>query len=130
MTRHLCVKLLSGKTPDMRRPPDFDEQRKRSHRDNRRYHVDEPWTMKVGDQELRYSKADTCYQDGGPDFQHAPETRKRPDQPKRHDQREERKLTTNHGAQLFQVKSRDALQTNDRCSQSSVSYWRCVGYQR
>ena len=53
----------------------------------------------VGDQILRDGEGDAADENGGPDLLHAAPAGEGPDQPERHDDREERKLPADHGAE-------------------------------
>ena len=117
----LCLASLSfsspGKAPDAFRLPDFQEERQRRNRNNRRHDIHQPRAVKVRHQELRNREEHAGDQDCGPDFQHAAETGERPDQPERNDERKERKLPSDHRAQFFEVQSGHALQTDQRRAQ-------------
>ncbi|MNF69594.1 hypothetical protein D3C84_514810 [compost metagenome] len=110
--------------------PDFQETRQTGHGNQRGDHVHQHRPVIVGHEELRNRKADAGHQDRRPDLQHLAPTGKGPDQPERHQHREERQLPTNHHRQLHFIQPGDLGQRDDRCTQGAECHWRGVGDQR
>src|SRR6185503_4760197 len=79
-----------GRRPDFLRLPDLQEADEAGHRYQRSADVDDPRVDVVRDQKLWDRERDAANQDGGPDREHASPAGEGPDQPERHDQREER----------------------------------------
>ena len=100
------------------------------HRDERRADVDDPRVDEVRDQVLRDRERDAGDQDRRPHILHALPAGEGPDQPERHDQREERQLPSDHRTEQERIDAGDARQSCDRCAERAVGDRRRVGDQR
>ena len=75
-------------------------------------------------------KGNAADQDRGPYLDHAAKAGERPDQPERHDQREERQLPPDHGAEQIGIEAGDAGETRDRRAERAKCDRRGIGDQR
>ena len=80
------------------RMPDAQEQRDEPDRGHRRHDVHQPRAVIVRDEKLRDREGEPGHQNRRPDVEHAAEPGERPDQPERHEHREERELPADHRA--------------------------------
>ena len=124
------VTLERWRGPDLRRMPEAKEHDQASHRYHRSHHVDQPRAVVVRNQELRDREAHPGDQDRRPDFLHSFEAGKRPDQPERHQDGEERQLTADHRRQVQQIEARDCGKRDDRRAERAVGNRCSVGDQR
>ena len=116
--------------PQLLRLPDLEEADQAGHRDQRGADIDDPGIDEVGDQELRDREGDAADQDRRPDLQHAAEAGEDPDQPERHDQREERQLPADHRAEQVRIEAGHAREAGDRRAERAVGDRRGIGDQR
>jgi len=86
--------------------------------------------VEIGHQELRNRKSRARHQGGRPDFERPPEPGKSPNHPKRHEQRKEWQLPSDHRRELTQIKPGDAAQGDDRRPQRAERDRGGVGDQR
>ena len=106
--------------PDLRRVPDLQEQDQAAHRDQRGADIDNPRVDEIRDQELRHREGHAGHQDRRPHLHHAAPAGERPNQPGRHDQREERQLPPDHRAEQIGVEPGDAGQPGDRRAEGAI----------
>ena len=92
--------------------------------------VDQPRTVKVRHEKLRNRERHAGDEHRRPDLLHAAPSGVRRDQPERHDQREDRQLSSDHRAQRAEIESRHALQRDDRRAERAERDRRRVGDQR
>ncbi len=124
------VAAQGGRGPDFPGLPDLEEADQAGHRDQRGADVDDPGIDEVRDQVLRDRERYAAHQDGRPDLHHAAAAGEYPDQPERHDEREERQLSPDHGAEQIGIDPRHARQSGDRCAERAVSDRRGIGDER
>ncbi|MNI68908.1 hypothetical protein D3C73_1246290 [compost metagenome] len=110
--------------------PHLEETGQAGHGNQRGDHVHQHRPVIVGNQELRHGETDPGDQDGRPDFHHLAPAGKGPDQPERHQHREERQLSADHHRQLHFIQSGDLGQGDDRCAEGAERHGGGVGDQR
>jgi hypothetical protein len=128
-----CAAFLAAQGwggPDLRRPPDLQEPDQASHRHQRGEDVDDPRVDIVRHQELRDREGHAGNQDRRPDRDHAAEAGEGPDQPERHDQRKERQLPSDHGAEDVGVDAGDAGEAGDRRAEGAEGDRGRIGDER
>ena len=76
------------------------------------------------------AKRHAGHQDRRPDFDHPAEADEGPDQPERHQHREERQLPSDHAAQRQQIESGHRGEHHDRRTQRAIRHRRGIGDQR
>ena len=101
--------------------PDLEEEDETAHRDQRCTDIDDPWIDVVRDQELRNRERNAGDEDGRPDRRHPAPPRECPDQPERHDQRENRQLAADHRAENIGIETGHRSETLDRRTQRAIS---------
>jgi hypothetical protein len=106
--------------PDLFRMPDLEEQRERAHRADRCDDVDEPRPVDIRTRNCGTANATRPHQDRRPDLDHPAEADERPDQPERHQHREERELPADHCGERLQVDAGDRGEHDDRRAQRAV----------
>ena len=92
----LLVAFECSRLPDGFRLPYAQKQRQAGHGNDCSTHVDQPWAVIIGNQVLGNGEGDASDQNRRPDFLHAAPPCESPDQPERDQQREKRKLATDH----------------------------------
>ena len=86
--------------------------------------------MKLDTRYCGIAKRHAGHQDGRPDLHHRLAPGEGPDQPERHQQREERQLAADHGRDLHQVVAVHLGQRDDRRAERAEGHRRGVGDQR
>ena len=86
--------------------------------------------MKLEIRILRYGEGDPADQDRRPDLEHSAPAGEGPDQPERHDQREERQLAPDHRAEQIGIEPGHRGEAGDRRAERAVGDGRGIGDQR
>ena len=122
--------LQRHRGPNGFRLPVAQESDQTRHTDHRSDDVDQFRANVVGDQELHDGKACPSHQNGGPDIPHGTTSGKRPDQPERNKQGEERQLATHHHGDFHGVVAMHLGQGDDGRTQGTEGHRGGIGNQR
>src|SRR5579859_4487579 len=95
-----------------------------------RDNIDEPRPVEIRDEKLRNGEREPGGQCRGPDLPHAAETGHSPNDPERYNEREKRKLASDHLRERDFADAGRFAERDDRCAECAEGDWRRIGDER